>query len=562
MRRTDADTARQRARDDLAASVDDVEGLLPDDRRAHAAPGLPELPARQVALLDRRTAASAARGSARARSRRPTGTPLIPYVNERLHLLGARAGARPDRRSRAAARLHAVRRARDEDRTAGATTASRSCSPPGSPSASPCRRSSSSAAYCASSRSPGSRCPSSRTAARRWSRTSSCSRGCSSSRIGRIRMNKQISRVAIVSLLLLASPDRGDDVLAGVGRTRPRRTAGQRDRARRSVPIKRGLIIRPARRCSRGTSPRSPARSTLYFRYYPTNGFASQTVGYSTQGRARAGLERSQNAYLTAANANLGTIWNKLNDELKGTTVRGNNLVLQPPGRRAEARRDASRGNCGAAVVLNPKTGAVYVMASSPTYNPNHIESPSGLRPHHPRTGCLSRLVGAPCSTARRRAVLAGLDVQDRHGGCGPRLRQVLQPRLAIRRPGILRSNTVRRSQRRQPGPERRRELRQRRLPAGVRALDQRRLLQHRQDARREAGARPGEEVRLLLETADRAACERGGGERALQPEDAFAVRQRGHRRPGPARVRPGASARDASADGARRRAPSRTAAR
>jgi peptidoglycan glycosyltransferase len=36
------------------------------------------------------------------------------------------------------------------------------------------------------------------------------------------------------------------------------------------------------------------------------------------------------------------------------------------------------RGKCGAAVVLNPKTGAVYVMASSPTYNPNKIESPNG----------------------------------------------------------------------------------------------------------------------------------------------------------------------------------------
>src|SRR5206468_8014607 len=68
--------------------------------------------------------------------------------------------------------------------------------------------------------------------------------------------------------------------------------------------------------------------TTLYFRTYPTHGFASQTVGYSTQGRARAGLERSQNAYLTAANANLGTIWDKLTDKLRGTTVRGNNLVL------------------------------------------------------------------------------------------------------------------------------------------------------------------------------------------------------------------------------------------
>ena len=29
--------------------------------------------------------------------------------------------------------------------------------------------------------------------------------------------------------------------------------------------------------------------------------------------------------------------------------------------------------------MLNPKTGAVYVMASSPGYNPNRIESPNGF---------------------------------------------------------------------------------------------------------------------------------------------------------------------------------------
>src|SRR5581483_4226538 len=38
----------------------------------------------------------------------------------------------------------------------------------------------------------------------------------------------------------------------------------------------------------------------------------------------------------------------------------------------------ALRGKCGAAVVLNPKTGAIEVMASSPGYDPNKIESSSG----------------------------------------------------------------------------------------------------------------------------------------------------------------------------------------
>ena len=44
---------RPRPRHDLAAPVDRPRGLLPDQRQAAAAPGLRELPARQVALLGR-----------------------------------------------------------------------------------------------------------------------------------------------------------------------------------------------------------------------------------------------------------------------------------------------------------------------------------------------------------------------------------------------------------------------------------------------------------------------------------------------------------------------------
>ena len=77
-----------------------------------------------------------------------------------------------------------------------------------------------------------------------------------------------------------------------------------------------------ARPCSRRTSPKKTGGQTLYFRRYPTHGLASQTVGYSTQGRvARRHRALRRTRYLTAANANLGTIMDKLTDKLKGTTV-------------------------------------------------------------------------------------------------------------------------------------------------------------------------------------------------------------------------------------------------
>src|SRR5262249_18632784 len=114
---------------------------------------------------------------------------------------------------------------------------------------------------------------------------------------------------------------------------------------------------------------------TLYFRRYPTGPIFSDVVGYSTQTRNQTGLERSYNDYLTGSNANLDTVFHATLDRLKGSPVKGNNVCLTlRPGAQALALREL-RGKCGAVVAMNPSTGAVYVLASSPPYNPNLIEN-------------------------------------------------------------------------------------------------------------------------------------------------------------------------------------------
>ena len=82
---------------------------------------------------------------------------------------------------------------------------------------------------------------------------------------------------------------------------------------------------------------------TLYFRTYPTHGLASQVVGYSTQSRSRTGIERAENSYLTGSNADLGTILDTVGDRLKGTTIKGNSLVLTIHAGRPVARREPAR---------------------------------------------------------------------------------------------------------------------------------------------------------------------------------------------------------------------------
>src|SRR5437588_2575151 len=192
-------------------------------------------------------------------------------------------------------------------------------------------------------------------------------------------MNKQISRIAVFTLLLLASLIVATtywQTWAAPG------LAAKQDNAIQRVAqftIDRGLIY-----ASDGRTVLAANRAakiggrTRYVRKYPAKELAAHGVGDSTQARSRSGLERSENAYLTAANASLGTIWSKVGAQLTGKTIKGNNLVLNLRTDAQQVAISALRGKCGAAFVMNPRTGQVYVSASSPSFDPNRIEAGNG----------------------------------------------------------------------------------------------------------------------------------------------------------------------------------------
>jgi penicillin-binding protein A len=188
-------------------------------------------------------------------------------------------------------------------------------------------------------------------------------------------MNKQIVQVGVVGLVLIAV------LIVGTTYWQTWANAGLADRQDNAIrlvaqfSVKRGRIYAADGKTLLATNVVQKRNGqTLYFRRYPTGPLFSNVVGYSTRTRNQTGIERSYNDYLTGSNANLDTVFHTTIDKLKGTTVTGNNLVLTlRPGAQAIALRDL-RGKCGAVVALNPNTGAVLTMASSPAYNPNLIE--------------------------------------------------------------------------------------------------------------------------------------------------------------------------------------------
>jgi penicillin-binding protein A len=188
-------------------------------------------------------------------------------------------------------------------------------------------------------------------------------------------VNTQITRVAVISVVLVAALIVGTtywQTWASGG------LAARQDNAIQRVAqftIERGPITTADGVLLATNRAKVVQGKTFYFRRYPNGTLAPHVVGYSTQSHAQAGLERSENAYLTGSNANLSTVFRTTLDRLKGVTVKGNGLVLTLNSKAQQIADQMLAGKCGAAVALEPASGKVLVMASSPPYDPNQVET-------------------------------------------------------------------------------------------------------------------------------------------------------------------------------------------
>jgi peptidoglycan glycosyltransferase len=187
-------------------------------------------------------------------------------------------------------------------------------------------------------------------------------------------MNSQISRLAVASLVLVISLIVGTTYWQAWAAPS---LADRRDNAIKVVAqftIKRGAIFAADGSVLARNRPRRVSGKTFYFRRYPGRERFAHSVGYSTQARSRSGIEQSRNDYLTGANANLATLLDTTLNRLRGATIEGNDVILTLRPRAQKVAMQALGGQCGAAAALDPKTGKVLVMASSPSYDPNLVE--------------------------------------------------------------------------------------------------------------------------------------------------------------------------------------------
>jgi penicillin-binding protein A len=175
--------------------------------------------------------------------------------------------------------------------------------------------------------------------------------------------------------------------------------------------VKRGPIL-----AANGTVLARDVRGPegIYQRTYPAGEEFANTIGYSylAPDLGSSGLELFRNSALEGQSAtNLQSILNQLQGkEQQGETVI---TTLDPAAQRAA--NAALAGYQGAVVALEPRTGAVTAMASSPSYDANALRSSSEAErlKHDPSDRLINRALQygyAPGSTFKIVTATAAID--------------------------------------------------------------------------------------------------------------------------------------------------------
>ncbi len=110
-----------------------------------------------------------------------------------------------------------------------------------------------------------------------------------------------------------------------------------------------------------------------FVRQYPAGNLAAHVVGYYSARFGTSGIEASMNDTLKGSE-NFAS-WSDVIDSLAGVSTPGNDVTLTINSKIQEAAQKALEGYAGACVAIDPKTGAVLAMASSPTYDAADIDS-------------------------------------------------------------------------------------------------------------------------------------------------------------------------------------------
>jgi peptidoglycan glycosyltransferase len=135
--------------------------------------------------------------------------------------------------------------------------------------------------------------------------------------------------------------------------------------------IERGKIFTSDGKLIAESIKKGKGESFQYVRRYPMGSLFGNPVGYSFLTQGQTGLEQMEQNVLTGEDNEFTSII----DQIRGQQQEGSDIVTTLDAGAQQAAVDAlsQQAAPGAVVAIEPSTGAVRVMASTPGYDPNKI---------------------------------------------------------------------------------------------------------------------------------------------------------------------------------------------
>ncbi|ATL64892.1 peptidoglycan D,D-transpeptidase FtsI family protein [Nocardia terpenica] len=118
-----------------------------------------------------------------------------------------------------------------------------------------------------------------------------------------------------------------------------------------------------------------------YLRTYPTDPAAFAPVtGYYSMQNGSTGLEHAEDSVLNGSDSQL--FGRRLIDLVSGRDPRGGNVVttINPVMQKVAYDQLTSKGYTGSVVAIEPSTGRILTMVSTPSYDPNRLSTHDGAK--------------------------------------------------------------------------------------------------------------------------------------------------------------------------------------
>lgn len=186
-------------------------------------------------------------------------------------------------------------------------------------------------------------------------------------------MNKPVRRVAIAMLVLFGLLVVNANYIQVIQADSLRQDESNTRVLIEEYERQRGAIVVDGRPVAQ--SQATPEDRLAYLRTYPDPETYAHATGYYSLIFSTAGVERARNDVLSGSDNRLFV--RQLSDLFTGRDPKGGNVVLTLDRATQEAAYAAlvASGGIGAVVALDPQTGAILAMASTPSYDPNLLSS-------------------------------------------------------------------------------------------------------------------------------------------------------------------------------------------